>query len=279
MGDYALTSPAVELFIDTLNYQNAMGYLANFYLLKVESHLALDILMVLGAVLSIVCFACMVCRWKHYKTASYKGKCLLMFCAMSLFVYGAVKNILSKSGSDDEITLVKAETENTNGFSRVYVESLDKPPEPMWYRNFKDQSWIKGVDNGWTLTTAIDDGNYYVREWRYPSDDKEVVNWNMWYFGENPPAVEIVEQGGIEIISFAASGRNVTLIYRIGPEVELSDKAVLTIECSETRMDGVDLWVPLAVNSSPVHGDCEYKFNGFYLDRATKWRVRLEVPE
>ena len=113
MGDYALTSPAVELFIDTLNYQNAMGYLANFYLLKVESHLALDILMVLGAVLSIVCFACMVCRWKHYKTASYKGKCLLMFCAMSLFVYGAVKNILSHSGSDDEITLVKAETENT----------------------------------------------------------------------------------------------------------------------------------------------------------------------
>lgn len=272
--DYALTTSAVELFVDTLNYQNGLMYLGE----QICSPLWVKMLIVAAMVAIAGCFAVKVVKSRFFRNSPRFMKALIVWGIMSTTLYAGWKSIIDKSAADSGTSLAEVYAGPTNGMSRVHVKAYGGKPEPMWYRNTKDQTWIKAVDDGWMLDYALDDGNLHERQWMHTSTNDAVTAWHMWYFGENPPAVEIVEQGGVVITGFAVSGRSVKVTWEIKNHVELLGGSVVTVEYATVK-DGNDVWTTVFTDNAPVHGERSMLSTGFYLDRITKWRVRLEVPE
>ena len=280
MMEDILITPATAIFIDTLNFQNAFTYLVmGSPILPPWFYPGFKAIMIL---LSLVCsglMAVLVTKWRVYRTSSQGMRILIMAVAMGMWHIGVTKSIINKASADDETTIIAADACVTNGVSRVYVEALNGKPEPMWYRNAKDQSWILATDDGWILMDALDEGNFHTREWTHSSTNKEVTAWNMWHFGENPPAVEIIESGGVHITGFKTSGKYVQITWKIDSSVELNDNSVLTIERADSIVDGSILWTTVLVERPPVHGERTYICPGFHLGKRTLWRIRLEVAE
>lgn len=270
-----LTSPATLVFIDTLNFQNAIMYLGREALGSIWVKIAVTMGMWGIASLCSVMFL----RSRFFRKQPSYAKFLTLWGVLSTAIFAAYKNIISKSAADEGIALVSVWAGPTNGVSRVDVVATGGNPEPMWYRNSTDETWIKGVEDGWTLEYAESDGTTYAIGWVHASAEDEVTAYNMWYFGENPPAIEIVEQGGVTIEGFAVCGRYIRISWRIDEEVELADGAVVTVECATDIGDGVEVWQTVFKDAAPVHTPMSWQCDGFHLDKTTKWRVKLEVSE
>lgn len=273
--DDLLTSPATVIFLDTLNVQNGLMYLGHEVIGSIWAKIA--VAAVMWAAGSWFCIRFL--RSDFYRKQTRVMKFMLLWGVISSTLFATYKNILSKSASDDDITLVSVYAGPTNGVSRVDVVSTGGGPSPMWYRNAKDETWIKGVDNGWTLDYAEFDGTAFRVGWVHSSTNDEVTAYNMWYFGDHPPAVEIVEQGGLHITGFAVCGNYIQITWKIDADVELPEGSEVSIECVNDIGDGIEAWVTAWTDNAPTHMPTSWRHEGFHLDRTTKWRVRLEVPE
>lgn len=273
--DSLLTSPATQIFLDTLTLQGQIEYLAGEVTASVWSMVAVAVSMwALASVLAVRFF-----RSGFYRRQSRMGKAVTLLGVMSMTVYAGYKNITTKAAADEGISLVSVMAGPTNGVSRVDVVATGGSPEPMWYRNTKDQMWIKGTEDGWTLDYADSDGTEFRFGWTHPSTNDSVTAYNMWYFGENPPAVEVVEEGGVTIVGFAVCGNWIKITWKIDDEVEIPEGSKISVEYANVLGDNIEAWVTLNTLMNPTHNPTMFTYEGFHLDRTTKWRVRLEVQE
>ena len=273
--DAYFIEPATALFVDTLNYQRGLLYLGS----EVCASPWMEALIICAMDGILLSFVYAVLHYDFYRNGSRFRKFMIVWGLVCGTLYAGYKNIIDKSAADDGITLAEVYAGATNGVSRIDVKAFGGVPEPVWYRNTKDQTWIKATDEGWSLDYAIDDGNMHVRGWVHPSTNDSVTAYNMWYFGSNPPAVEIIEQGGVTITGFSVSGRAVQITYEISDDVELYPGSVLTIESCTDIGDGIVAWQTEYVDEAPKHGKRSVGKTGFRLRHKTIWRVRLEVPE
>ena len=273
--DHFLIEPATALFVDTLNYQRGLLYLG----CEVCASPWTKALVVCAMAGILLTFVCGVLRSRFYRNGSRFRKAMIVWGIFCSVAYAGYKSIIDKSAADDGITLTEVYAGAINGVSRIDVKAFGGIPEPVWFRNAKGQSWIKATDEGWFIDHAIDDGNMHVRGWVHPSTNDSVTAYNMWYFGNNPPAVEIVEQGGVTITGFSISGRAVQITYEISDDVELYPGSVLTIESWTEIGDGIAGWQTEFEDNAPKHGKRSIGKTGFRLRHKTIWRVRLEVPE
>ena len=198
------------------------------------------------------------------------------FCACSYVGVTKVGSILSRSGSDDGVTLTSAECGVTNGYSFVQAKATGGDPNPMWYREAASNDWTLATDDGWTAATDDHTGAVYTREWRNSSTNEETVTHAMWYFGENPPAVELTASGGVQIVSALFSGKLVRFAWYVPVEIPLPEGSSITLQ-NYFFGDLPPAWSD--AQALPVnHATNETIVTGFFLDRKSAWRIRLEVP-
>lgn len=273
--DSLLTSPATQVFLDTLTVQGQVQYLAKEAASSVWVMIAVAVSMWAFASVLIIRFF----RSGFYRRMSAAGKAVTLLGVATMTAYAGYKNITTKSAADEGITLVSVMAGATNDVSRVDVVATGGGPEPMWYRNTKDQTWIKGTDDGWTRDYAEFNGTEFRVGWTHPSTNDSVTAYNMWYFGDNPPAVEVIEEGGVTIVGFAVCGNWIKITWKIDDGIELPTGSTVSVEYANVLGDNVEAWVTLHTVTNPSHLPTMFTYEGFHLDRTTKWRVRLEVQE
>ena len=277
----ALVTPAVELFANDMRLESirsemgdwiagANGPLCDF-LRSDWTQLGLAVLaFALGVHVcrKIVGSMCPNSRvWRFVLTA--------WFCACSYIGVTKVKSILLSSGSDDGTTLVSAVCGVTNGYSFVEVKATGGDPGPMWYREAND--WILAENEGWNAISLDHSGAMYSREWRHSDTNDLVITHQMWYFGQNPPAVELTATGGITILSAMFTGKFVRFTWCIDQDVSLPPGSEVHLQ-NIFLDDRLPMWEDRVVDQYPDHQTNETAVTGFFLDRRTAWRFRLEVP-
>lgn len=202
----------------------------------------------------------------------------LWFCAATYIGFTKIGSILSKSSSDEGSTLVEVMAGETNGYSCVIAKATGLEPAPMWYRTAASNEWTLATDDGWSLTSAAHEGDFYTYEWHNADTNDSVTAWNMWYFGQNPPAVELTVTGGVNLVGAVFSGRLVKFTWQIDEDVPLKPGSRLIIQNMDFS-DNLPMWNEIVADESPTTNLTETAVYGFWLDRKTAWRLRLEVPQ
>lgn len=269
----ALVMPATQIFLDTLNWHNGLVYLWRESLLR---QLLPAITILLGA--GILAWMALGDR-RLSKSSRIMLSVLTILCAY----VGMTKkcSILPHSSADEGCTLIEAMADqSTNGYSSVTVKATGSDPTPMWYRAAVSNEWTLATDDGWTETSVDLTGDIYTREWRNPDTNTAVVAWAMWYFGQNPPAVELAVTGGVKVVGAMFSGRSVRFTWMVDENVVLKEGSRLVIQNLDyAESDHPSAWNEIVADESPSTNLTMTTISGFYLDRKTKWRLRLEVPQ
>jgi len=202
----------------------------------------------------------------------------LWFCAATYIGFTKFGSILTKSSADEGTTLVEVMAGETNGYSCVIAKATGLDPAPMWYRMAASNEWVNATNDGWTATSVERIGNFYTREWRNADTNDAVTGWTMWYFGENPPPVEVIVTGGVNLLGAVFSGQFVRFTWRVDEDVPLKPGSRLVVQNMD-HADSLPMWNEIVADESPTTNVTETVVYGFYLDRKTSWRLRLEVPQ
>ena len=195
-------------------------------------------------------------------------------------IHGGAKNLLPRFSADDGITVTAAEfTKSTNdvdvttltysyaGTNDVYM--------PLWARQSVSNEW-EHLSSEWMFDDRFyANGTNTVYWFVNPPVASNTVPYKMYWIGNNPPPVEIEESGGVEIVDFSMTSRRVAITYAVDGSVLRGKVGVVGIEMSQTN----NVW--LTLHSTNVTATVTNTFTrwGFYVDRLTRWRVRMEVEQ
>ena len=260
-----LSDPATQLFLDTLGLQGGIEYLLS------ETWVRGVMIIVAAAFSAMVAVA--IARSKGTGDSKAMLAALVVCCTL----IGATKNILTKSSSDDGVTLVSVEANVTNGLSRVTAVASGGDPAPMWYREAASNEWTLATDDGWVATLADHTWNVYTREWQNADTNEATVAHQMWFFGQNPPAVELTATGGVTIVSAMFTGKFARFEWYIDPDISLPYGSEVHLQ-NMFLDDNLPMWNDAHIDGSPDHLTNITTVTGFFLDKKTAWRLRLEVP-
>lgn len=215
--------------------------------------------------------------WMLIRRLPRGAKVMVLALAAVCTATGAFKSLRSVSSSDDGVTLVRAECGATNGMTMVVASATGGIPAPAWYRLSETNEWTDLVSGGgWSASTNDLGGGVTEVAWTHPGTNAVPQDAKMWHFGANPPPVEISVEGGVTLLSAAFDSRRVTLSFAVDAAVDISRPG--TRVAVQSSADG-RTWTDRAEVAAVTYMPTTVVVGGFYLDRLTYWRVRLEVPQ
>ena len=195
-----------------------------------------------------------------FRQMKWHSTAILAAAAVLAVLFGGSKtNLKARSSADNGITLVSVVAENTNGVTRISAVSTGGSAEPMYYRQSVSNDWTAATADGWMLEISA-----YVPE---PGI----------YFGDHPPPVEVVTQGGVHIDAWRGSGRGVEVDWHIDEEIVIVDGTRIVLEYgAKNEMLGEAAEARLAPGS--VRSGT-LSVRGWFVGFATRWRLKLEIPQ
>jgi len=203
----------------------------------------------------------------------------LVAVAVVAIIYGGAKNIISHFSSDAGITVTAATmnvaTNDTDATTLVYsYTGTNDVALPLWVRQSVSNEW-EHLGEEWALDvrTYANGTNTCCYSVQPPASN--IVPFAMYYVGNDPPPVEIVESGGVEILSFSMTSKAVTITYAVDGDVLRGKTGTLHVETCETDSVWLDLYTTnhAATVTNTITG------TGFFVGKTTKWRVRMEVGQ
>ena len=209
---------------------------------------------------------------------SWSARLFLGVAAASALIYGGSKtNLAPRSNADEGISLASVAGYNTNDVSRVVALSTGAPPSPMWYRPSTSNEWTLATEDGWTLAASVylPEQGQYSNEWTRA--ETNFVPEAMYWFGANPPAVEVVVEGGLFMESWHATGRGVTVEWRIADDTPLNEGATVVLEWTRSLGSNA-VWITAAQADASSTRSGTFHVSGWFVGFATRWRLKLEVP-
>ena len=212
------------------------------------------------------------------KKLSRRRKLILSAVVFFSLIAGAVKfNLLFRSGADAGITLQSVIATNTNGTTRISATYTGGEIERMWYRNFVSNVWLSAESDGFTLVEPVylPEPGVYSNEWT--RNENEFTPFAMYWFGYDPPPVEVVSVGGVLIDAWRGSGRGVEVDWHIDETIEIKDGTRVVLEYGTARTafgEAAD------AELSPGGGRSgTLSVQGWFVGFVTFWRLKLEVPQ
>lgn len=245
----------------------------------VETWLAVAFCVILAACVAV---PFLVAVWKWAAEAGHRlCRCGAVFVALAvaLTFKGATKNIVNRFSSDEGITVTAAEinvaTNDTDATTLVYsYAGTNDVALPLYVRQSVSNEW-EHLDAAWNLdgrtyANGTNTVTYYVQP---PASN--VVPFAMYYVGDNPPPVEIEESGGVEILAFVMSSRAVEITYAVDGAMLRGSVGVVNVEMAERAAP----WETMYTTNHVASVTNTIRGAGFFIDRTTRWRVRMEVGQ
>lgn len=218
-------------------------------------------------------------QWAKWRKVKPIEKAVALVAVSVAIAYGGAKNILPRFSCDAGIAVTEATlnvaTNDTDATTLVYsYAGTNDVALPLWVRQSVSNEWdhlgeewvfdVRTYANG-TNTVA-----YFVQP---PASN--VVPFAMYYVGNDPPPVEIVESGGVKILAFAMTSKAVTITYAVDGDVLRGKTGMLHVEKSEAD----NVWYDLYTTNHAETVTNTLTGTGFFVGRTTKWRVRMEVGQ
>ena len=224
-------------------------------------------------------FLCVMWTWAN-EAARKVMSCGVVFLALLIvFTFkGATKNITNRFSSDEGITVTAADinvaTNETDATTLVYsYVGTNDVSLPLHVRQSVSNEWEslggEWIVGGRTYQSGTNTVSLFVNP---PASN--IVPYVMYWIGNNPPPVEIEESGGVEIVSFAMSSRSVSITYAVDGAMLRGGVGVVHVEKNEANV-----WEDFYVTNHVTTVTNTVVGNGFYIDRLTKWRVRMVVDQ
>lgn len=211
-----------------------------------------------------------------WKRIGWTQSAILIAAAVLGTIYGGSKmEIKPRSSADDGITLQAVIAINTNGVTRISATSTGASAQPMYYRD--------SISNNWTLATA--DGflheysgtvnGIYSNAWSRA--EEEFTPKAMYWFGDNPPPVEIIVADGIFLDAWRGTGRGVEVDWHIADDVEIAEGSTVILEYATGN---AAFETATEQQLSPGGGRSgTMSAQGWFVGYGTRWRLKLEVPQ
>ena len=227
-----------------------------------------------------------------YAVAVYKGgakivralcrkRCALCLAAVAAvaIIHGGAKNIVNRFSSDEGITVTAAEinvaTNDTDATTLVYsYAGTNDVALPLYVRQSVSNEW-EHLGAEWNL-----DGRAYANgtntvTYHVQPPASNVVPFAMYYVGDNPPPVKIEESGGVEILAFVMSSKAVEITYAVDGAMLRGGVGVVNVEMAERAAP----WETMYTTNHAASVTNTIRGAGFFIDRTTRWRVRMEVSQ
>lgn len=227
-----------------------------------------------------------------YAVAAYKGASRifrrlvhgrafigLLAVAVVAVIHGGTKNIINRFSADEGITVTSAEfTRATNDVESAYLAYSyvgGSEESPLWVRQSVSNEWDGINTQGWFPEErySLNGTNYVLLI--HPPVASNALPFAMYWVGNNPPPVEIEESGGVEIVSFIMSAQGVAITYAVDGSVLHGKTGALAVEMSQ----GNGPWGVVHEASVAETVTNTFTQGGFFVDRLTRWRVRMEVEK
>ena len=198
----------------------------------------------------------------------------------SMVVVGSYKsNLLTRSSAnvDAGIELVAVTALNTNGLTTITAVSRGNHAKPMWYRDSTSNDWTRATSDGFELAYSgyLPEAQVYSNVWTRAEEDYDVRV--AYWFGNDPPAVEVVTAGGIYLDVWHATGRGVDVEWHIDDGVVVTEGSRVLLEYG---FGPGSTWASVAsCDVSPGNNRSgTLSVRGWFVSFATRWRLKLEVP-
>lgn len=212
-----------------------------------------------------------ICKHKH-------GAALFAIAAIAI-IYGGSKNILPRFSSDEGITITSATMEvatndvDLTSLTYSYTGTNDVSL-PLWVRQSVSNEW-EHLGQEWLFDTRTYENGTNTCYYFVNPPASNIVPYAMYYLGNDPPPVEIVESGGVEILAFSMTSKSVTITYAVDGEVLRGKTGTLHVETCEAD----NIWMDSYTTNHAATVTNTITGNGFFVGRTTKWRVRMEVSQ
>ena len=195
---------------------------------------------------------------------------------LALTIYGGSKmEIKARSSADEGITLQAVIAINTNGVTRISATSTGASAQPMYYRDSISNNWTLATADGFTHEYSGTVNGIYSNAWS--RTEEEFTPKAMYWFGDNPPPVEIIVADGIFLDAWRGTGRGVEVDWHIADDVEIAEGSTVILE----KAAGSAAFETAAEQQlSPGGGRSgTMAVQGWFVGYATRWRLKLEVPQ
>jgi hypothetical protein len=211
-----------------------------------------------------------------WKRIGWTQSSILIAAAVLGTIYGGSKmEIKPRSSADEGITLQTVIAINTNGVTRISATSTGASAQPMYYRDSTTNNWTLATADGFTHEYSGMVGGIYSNAWSRA--EEEFTPKAMYWFGDNPPPVEIIATDGIFLDAWRGTGRGVEVDWHIADDVEIADGSTVILEYAAGN---AAFETAAEQQLSPGGGRSgTMAVQGWFVGHATRWRLKLEVPQ
>ena len=203
----------------------------------------------------------------------------LLVLAAVLTIYGGSKNLKPRSSANEDagIVLVAVTAVNTNGLTTIVATSTGEHAKPMWYRDSTTNDWTAATSDGFELVYSeyVVEAGVFSNVWTRA--ETNYAPRAAYFFGNDPPAIEVVSEGGLYMDAWHATGRGVDVAWRIDDGVVLTEGSRVILEYG---FGPGNTWSSVASVEVLQGGDRSgtLSVQGWFVGFATRWRLKLEVP-
>ena len=135
---------------------------------------------------------------------------------------------------------------------------------PVWVRHASSNEWSR-LEVTWTSIAAT------RAEFAMNGDETQ---WEQWFFGEEPPAVEIETQEGIEIVAFRVDSEHVYIEWTADEKLAGATFQIQYRTGSRDSTSAAGSWQTLETTE-----DTKITIDRFTLDKFYEWRIAAEVED
>lgn len=220
----------------------------------------------------------LLCKTGEKLRAIRRAGWACVLAAIIAVIHGGTKNITNRVTADAGLAVVKAEiTIPTNDVDNAFLVLKWTGPDesqPLHVRDAVSEQWaFMGPE--WLFDDRLYENGTNMATWWVDAPALNIVPRTFYHIGNDLPPAEI-SGDGVSLLDFRDSSTNVVITYAVDRAVLGDNAGTVRVEVQEDR--GA-VWMEVRWNA--VYGGVTNTVTipGFWINRDTRWRVRLEVDE
>lgn len=231
-----------------------------------------------ACVLGACVVAGLLCKTGEKLRAIRRAGWACVLAAIIAVIHGGTKNITNRVTADAGLAVVQAEiTIPTNDVDNAFLVLKWTGPDesqPLHVRDAVSEQWaFMGPE--WLFDDRLYENGTNMATWWVDAPASNIVPRTFYHIGNDLPPVEI-SGDGVSLLDFRDSSTNIVITYAVDSAVLGDNAGTVRVEVQEDR--GA-VWMEVRWDAVSGGVTNTVTIPGFWINRDTRWRVRLEVGE